>query len=119
MNTRGLMAALLSIVALWSDVVVARAQTPLNDGVAVLLRSLERAVQSGGAAAYISLLTDSADRAKAADFTSSEFLPGSTRVVIQERDREPLPGTLRDEGYRLIVDAFAEYGGRARGRRIP
>jgi hypothetical protein len=104
------MAALLSIVALSSDVAPARAQTPQNDGIAILLRGLERAVQSGGAAAYISLLTDSADRAQAADFTSTEFLPGSTRVVIQERDREALPGTLRDEGYRLMVDAFPNIG---------
>jgi hypothetical protein len=108
------MAALLSIVALSGDVVGVRAQTPQNDSIAVLLRSLERAVQSGGAAAYISLLTDSADRTQASDFIGTEFLPGSTRVVIQERDREPLPGTLRDEGYRLMVDAFTESGGRAR-----
>jgi hypothetical protein len=84
------------------------------DGVTALLRRFEQTVQNADAAAYLTMLADSADRKRSADFASTELLPGATRVVIQERDRQPLPGTLPDNGYRVMVDAFAEYGGRAR-----
>src|SRR3989442_13347528 len=89
-------------------------QTAQNTGIAVLLRRLEQVVQAGNAAAYLTLLTDSADRARVRDFSSAELMSGATRAVIQERDRQPLPGTLPDNGYSLLVDAFVEYGQRAR-----
>ena len=41
-------------------------------------------------------------------------MPGATRVVLQERDREPLRGARPGNGYRLMVDVFAEFGARAR-----
>ena len=89
-------------------------QAAPNNGVAALLRRFEQAIQSGDGAAYFTLLTDSADRTRARDFSSSELVPGATRAVIQERDRQPLPGTLPENGYSLLVDAFVEYGQRAR-----
>src|SRR5438093_532892 len=81
-------------------------QTAQNTGIAVLLRRLEQVVQAGNAAAYLTLLTDSADRARVRDFSSAELMSGATRAVIQERDRQPLPGTLPDNGYSLLVDAL-------------
>src|SRR5206468_6948330 len=82
--------------------------------VTVLLRQFEQAVQNGDQAAHLNLLADSADRSRAEEFAGTEIVRGATRVVLQERDRQPLPGTLPDAGYRVMVDAFAEYGGRAR-----
>src|SRR5215470_6991523 len=84
------------------------------DGVRLLLARLERVLQSGDGAAYLAALADSADRTRASDFIGTELLPGATRAVIQERDRQALAGTLPGNGYRLIVDTFAEYGSRAR-----
>jgi hypothetical protein len=84
------------------------------DGVRLLLVKIERIVQTGDGVAYMNALGASADRARARDFISGELLPGSNRVVLQERDREPLPGTLPGNGFRLMVDVFAEFGSRAR-----
>jgi len=126
MNKPGVIAAAVSLLLLVSGRVEGRAeivgadpdaratdQTQAN-GVALLLRRLERAVQAGDTAAYLSLLTDSADRTRAQNFGGTEIVPGATRAVVQERDRQPLAGTLPDNGYSLLVDAFVEYGGRAR-----
>ena len=85
-----------------------------NESLVALLRRLEQVVQRGDTAAYLQLLTDTADRSRANDFASAELIPGATRVVIQERDRQPLQGTLPDDGYQLMVDTFIERGGRAR-----
>ena len=90
----------------------AHAQT--DDAVQGLLRRVEQVVQAGTADAYLALLTESADRARARDFLSGELQPGGSRAIIQERDREALRGSLPDDGYRLIVDVFVEYGDRAR-----
>jgi len=84
------------------------------DGVRLLLLKLERITQTGDGVAFMAALGSSADRSRAQEFIGSELLPGANRVVVQERDREPLPGTLRGNGYRLMVDVFAEYGSRAR-----
>src|SRR5262249_386003 len=42
------------------------------------------------------------------------LLPGSNRVVVQERDRQALAGALPGNGFRLMVDVLAEFGSRAR-----
>ncbi len=108
-----LRAALLSLAA-FGALPAPGAASQAADGVTVLLRRFEQTVQNADTAAYLTMLADSADRKRSEDFASTEMLPGATRVVIQERDRQPLPGTLPDNGYRVMVDAFTEYGGRAR-----
>ena len=102
MNRQDFRAALLSIVALAATATSgsASSQAPA-DGVTALLRRFEQVVQNADAAAHQTLLADSADRPRSADFASTELLPGATRVVIQERDRQPLPGTLTSPGSRF------------------
>lgn len=110
---RALLAALVLALIAGGQAVV-RAQEAQSNGIPLLLRRLERIVQRGDIAGYTALLSDSADRARVTQFASSEIAPGATRVVIQERDREALPGTLPGDGHRLVVDVFEEYGARAR-----
>src|SRR5712671_216023 len=93
---------------------VASPQDATGDGIRAFLLRLERVVRQSDVAAYENLLTTSADRGRAADFVDAELMPGVTRVVIQERDRGPLAGTVPGNGYTLVVDAFEEYGDRAR-----
>jgi hypothetical protein len=85
-----------------------------DDGVRLLLGRLERAVLAGDGTAYIAALSASANRERAREFAGSEIMPGANRSVVQERDRQALPGSPADAGYRLIVDVFAEFGSRAR-----
>ena len=79
-----------------------------------LLQQVEQAAQKADRQAYLDLLAGSADRTAANNFTAIEFRPSAGRVVIQERERLPLQGTLPGNGYSLTVDAFLEYGDRAR-----
>jgi hypothetical protein len=85
-----------------------------TDGVRALLQRLERIVQSGDAAAYAGQLSETADRNAARDFVRLELAPGATRVVVRERDRQALVGTLPGNGYQLTLDVFTEFGDRAR-----
>ncbi|OFW30401.1 MAG: hypothetical protein A3H97_15180 [Acidobacteria bacterium RIFCSPLOWO2_02_FULL_65_29] len=108
--------ALTALLLCWPA--VARAQAT-DEGVRRLLNAIESAVQSGRPDAYNAFLMSTiietpASVARAASFAALEFRPGATRVVIQERDRQDLPGTLPGNGYRLAVDAFVESGDRAR-----
>src|SRR3979490_2566908 len=93
---------------------IASPQDVTGDGIRAFLLRLERVVRQSDVAAYEILLTKSADRGRAADFVDAELIPGATRVVIQERDRSPLAGTVPGNGYTLVGDAFEEYGERAR-----
>jgi hypothetical protein len=108
----------LIVAGAWATPATARVQTaqplPSADAIQVLLRRLEQIVQAGDVAAYGSLLDQSADAAKARDFTSTEFGPAATRTVIQERDREPMRDAAPGTAYRLMVDVLNEYGNRAR-----
>src|SRR5205814_9481556 len=92
---------------------VSTQETP-GDGIRAFLLRLERVFQLGDGAAYHALLTESADPGRADGFIDAEMFPGMTHVVIQERDRGPLAGTVPGNGYSLVVDAFEEYGDRAR-----
>jgi hypothetical protein len=85
-----------------------------SDGVRTLLQRLERIVAAGDTPAYAAQLSETADRAAALAFAGTELVPGATRVVIREREREPLAGTLPGNGYRILVDVFTEFGNRAR-----
>src|SRR4029453_18555201 len=84
------------------------------DGVRTLLERVERVLHSGDARAYDELLSETADRRAVSAFVSTEILPGATRAVVRERDREPLTGTLPGNGYRLSIDTFTEFGKRGR-----
>jgi hypothetical protein len=90
----------------------APAQPP--DPIHLLLDRLQAALLSGDTRAFMSLLSGAADRSLAEVFVATEFQGSATSVVIREQDRQPLPGTLPGNGYRLVVEAFAEYGPRAR-----
>jgi Peptidase family M1 domain len=79
-----------------------------------LITAIEQTVRAGDTVAYLALHTESANRERTRAFAASELVPGATRGVVRERDREALPGTLPGDGYRLIVDVFAEFGQRAR-----
>lgn len=79
-----------------------------------LLTNIEAAARQADVSRYLELLTPSADQERATLFAQSEFRTGADRVVIQERDRQHLAGTLPGNGYTLVVDAFTEQ--RRRGR---
>src|SRR6185436_7642307 len=90
-----------------------------SDGVRLMLTAFENALLSGRSDSFNSLVMPAileapASAARAASFADSEFRTGATRAVIQERDRQSLVGALAGNGFRLIVDAFVEYGDRAR-----
>jgi hypothetical protein len=97
----------------------AHAQDPDDLAVRRLLDQFQQILQAGDPAGYSALLLPAvtatpASASRASNFTALEFREGATRAVIQERDRQALPGTLPGNGYRIIVDAFVEYGDRAR-----
>lgn len=85
-----------------------------NARIVSLLKTIEGVAQRADVPGYLALLSASADRDTAVAFAESEFRPGTARVVIQERDRQDLAGTLPGNGYTLTVDAFMEYGDRGR-----
>ncbi len=87
--------------------------TPAADPVAALLGRIEAAMLAGTPERYLDLLSTLADRPAAASFLTAVATPGLTRVVIRERDRVDLAGTLPGEGYRLLVEVLRESGQRA------
>jgi hypothetical protein len=88
----------------------ARAQAPPPDGngVATLLGRLEKALQAGDPLAFDPLISPVASAEPLRAFAQELITPGTTRAVVRERDRGDLQGTLPGDGYRLVVDLFAE-----------
>jgi len=104
----------LSMAVATGDSARVSTQSVSNDGVSALLLRVEQVVLRGDSSAYYALLAETADRDRAAAFVDLELVPRMTRVVIQERDRDALDGTLPGDGYRVVVDVFQEFGARAR-----
>jgi hypothetical protein len=92
----------------------APAQAPARDGVSMLLGRLEQVIRAGDPAGFQSLLSQSADPRRAREFANQTIGSRVTGVVIRERDRMELPGTLPGDGYQLLVEVFVEFGQRAR-----
>ena len=113
MKARALSAAVLCAV-LFQQGGSAAAQADDDARVRGLLARLEQALRSNDRAVFTSLLAASADSTRAENFAAFEFRPAVTRAVVVERDRQQLVGTLPGLGHRLTVDAFVEYGDRAR-----
>ena len=114
---RRLPLALMLIWAALSEPVSGQAPVavvPTEDGIAVLLRALERALESGDPLQYGRLLSPVANRDEALAFAAGWVEAGITRAVVRERDRQPLGSTLAGAGYELNVDIFMEFSRRAR-----
>src|SRR5437867_1555098 len=113
------LASVLALIASVNGGSAARGFLPAQntqdtEGIRLLLQRLERTVQAGDVRGYLDLLSQTADREGADEFAATEILAGATRVVVREREREPLLGTLPGSGYRMSVDAFSEFGSKAR-----
>jgi len=98
---------LVGLVLLYGSAVPA--QTPATpDGVAFLLNRVEKLLLGGKPADFEPLISPTAQADPLREFVSDLFVPGTTRVVVRERDRAELDGTLPGDGYRLVVDFFSE-----------
>ncbi len=102
------------IVTLAVGVMPAAAQDH-GEGVAALLDRLEHALPTGDVAALRPLLSPNVAPGVLDTFAPRVLTAPSQRVVVHERDREPLDGALPGDGFRLTVDIFLE---RARTARI-
>ncbi|MDO8678726.1 MAG: M1 family aminopeptidase, partial [Acidobacteriota bacterium] len=78
------------------------------------LQAVETAISTMDRNRWVELLSPAADRDQALEFFEAMVPQGITRVVVKERDRTALQGTLPGEGYRLVVEVFLETGPRGR-----
>ena len=78
------------------------------------LQALETSISTMNREGWLELLSTTADRDAGTEFFDAMVPQGITRVVIKERDRSPLQGSLPGEGYRLVVEVFIETGPRGR-----
>jgi hypothetical protein len=114
MTSRLIVAAFVAAITCLAAAPLDAQPAPDDLGVRTLLQQIEDAAQRGDSAAYAALLVPGANPTDAADFTAMEFIPDATRVVVQERERQRVNGVPAGEGYALTLDAFMEYGDRAR-----
>jgi hypothetical protein len=114
MKIHGRLAWLLGAQLVLHAAAPARAQISDDDLIRALLNQLEMVVLHGDASAYDALLAGTNDPERVRIFVALELRDDVTRVVMQERDRQHLQGSLPGNGYRLIVDAFIESGNRGR-----
>jgi hypothetical protein len=105
--------ALTSAPALAAQVPV-RAPDQEELSLQAFLQAVETAISTMDRNRWVELLSPSADRDQALGFFEAMVPQGITRVVVKERDRSPLQGTLPGEGYRLVIEVFLETGPRGR-----
>jgi hypothetical protein len=78
------------------------------------LQAVETSISTMDRARWTALLSPTADKDQALEFFEAMVPQGITRVVVKERDRSALQGTLPGEGFRLVVEVFMETGPRGR-----
>lgn len=92
------------------------AQAPDAEELSVqaFMQAVETAISTMDRNRWIALLSPGADRDQSLEFFDAMVPQGITRVVVKERDRQPLQGSLPGEGYRLVLEVFLETGNRGR-----
>jgi hypothetical protein len=78
------------------------------------MQAVETAISTMDRNRWIELLSPGADREQSLEFFDAMVPQGITRVVVKERDRASLQGSLPGEGYRLMLEVFQETGNRGR-----
>ncbi len=78
------------------------------------LQAVETSISTMDRTRWTDLLAATADKDQALEFFEAMVPQGITRVVVKERDRSALQGTLPGEGFRLVVEVFMETGPRGR-----
>src|SRR6478736_3926533 len=91
----------LSVPAFAGGQAAVRAEDPEDLSVRTFLQDVETAIATNDRQRWSDLLSASADRDEALQFFDETVPQGITRVVVKERDRSSLQGTLPGEGFRL------------------
>jgi hypothetical protein len=108
---------LLLLLALSTTAFAQQAPRALDDedlSILAFLQALETSISTMDRGRWTELLSSTADRDQALEFYDAMVPQGITRVVVKERDRSALQGTLPGEGFRLVVEVFMETGPRGR-----
>jgi hypothetical protein len=113
---RAILAAMLLLCASGSSAQPPAQPEPSDEDLSIqaLFQALETAISTTDRAAWLSLLSEGADRDQALEFFDAMVPQGVTRAVIRERERAPLAGVLPGDGYRLVAEVFLETGPRGR-----
>ncbi|MSO62106.1 MAG: hypothetical protein EXQ50_08460 [Acidobacteria bacterium] len=107
----------LSAVALvegdaFAGQVPARAQDAEELSLQAFMQAVETAISTSDRNRWVELLSPLADREQSLQFFDAMVPQGINRVVVKQRDRAALQGTLPGEGYRLVLEVFQERGSR-------
>ena len=90
---------------------------PLDEedlSIQAFLEAVQTSISTMDRARWTDLLSSTADKDQGLEFFEAMVPQGITRVVVKERDRSALQGTLPGEGFRLVVEVFMETGPRGR-----
>ena len=104
----------LSAAPAFAGQVPARAQDAEELSLQAFMQAVETAISTMDRNRWVALLSPLADREQSLQFFDAMVPQGITRVVVKERDRSALPGSLPGEGYRLVLEVFQETGRRGR-----
>ena len=91
-----------------------RVTDPEELSLQAFLEAVQTAISTMDRQRWLELQSTTADRDSADEFFVAMVPQGITRVVVKERDRTALQGSLPGEGYRIVVEVFIETGPRGR-----
>jgi hypothetical protein len=83
-----------------------------NDGIARIMRELERILSTADSVGYAALTTKGANTSE--EFHEEWLQAGVTRAVVQERLRAEIPEVAKGLAYDVYADVLTEYGRNAR-----
>ena len=106
--------ALLVAQPVFAQQAAARALDEEDLSIQAFLQAVETSISTMDRARWTDLLSSTADKDQALEFFEAMVPQGITRVVVKERDRSALQGTLPGEGFGLVIEVFMETGPRGR-----
>src|SRR4029453_16687244 len=109
-----LLIALLVAQPVFAQQASVRALDDEDLSIQAFLQAVETSISTMDRARWTDLLSPTADKDQALEFFEAMVPQGITRVVVKERDRSALQGTLPGEGFQLVVEVFMETGPRGR-----